>query len=251
MARYTRPGVAGIARSVTPSGASALTTAFIIAAGAPIVPASPQPLASSGLCAHSVADGQSFVWSLQSNIEFKNGQFAVAGTDRTVPFAQIALAADVPHNYPIDMVEPSLDETAFYYPTNFTCLAGARIAEVGIDRDTGTVMLLNFTAADDFGRIINPLIVAGHNGRLCLSSRGMRLRRLALLQPRRGGSIGIVAISVQATGAPAFAAASSGGRLGSQEEPVEEQIMLNRGRRFVTLDQKNPIRVYLYHSGCV
>jgi hypothetical protein len=79
----------------------------------------------------------------------------------------------------------------------------------------------------------------------------MRLRRLALLQPRRGGSIGIVAISVQATGAPAFAAASSGGRLGSQEEPVEEQIMLNRGRRFVTLDQKNPIRVYLYHSGCV
>src|SRR5580704_1062378 len=42
------------------------------------------------------------------------------------------------------------------------------------------------------------------------------LARLALLQPRRGGSIGIVAISVQATGAPAFSAASSGGMLGSQ-----------------------------------
>src|SRR5438309_6402499 len=47
-------------------------------------------------------------------------------------------------------------------------------------------------------------------------TRGMRLRRLALLQPRRAGSIGIVAISVQATGAPALAAASSGGKLGSQ-----------------------------------
>jgi hypothetical protein len=133
-----------------------------------------------------------------------------------VPFAQIALAAYVPHNYPIDTVEPGLNETAFYDPTNFTCCAGAHIAEVEIDRDTGTVTLLNFTAADDFGRIINPLIVAGHNGRVCLSTRGMRLHRLALLQPRRGGSIGIVAISVHATGAPAFAAASSGGKLGSQ-----------------------------------
>jgi len=49
------PGVAGMARSFTPSGESALTTAFIIAAGAPIVPASPQPLAPSGLCVHRVA----------------------------------------------------------------------------------------------------------------------------------------------------------------------------------------------------
>jgi carbon-monoxide dehydrogenase large subunit len=92
------------------------------------------------------------------DLEFKNGQFTVAGTDKSVPFAQIALAAYVPHNYPIETVEPGLDETAFYDPTNFTYPAGAHIAEVEIDRDTGAVTLLNFTAADDFGRIINPLI---------------------------------------------------------------------------------------------
>ena len=100
------------------------------------------------------------------DLEFKNGQFTVAGTDKSVPFAQIALAAYVPHNYPIETVEPGLDETAFYDPTNFTYPAGAHIAEVEIDRDTGAVTLLNFTAADDFGRIINPLIVEGqvHGG---------------------------------------------------------------------------------------
>ena len=102
----------------------------------------------------------------EADIEFESGQFTVAGTDRAVPFAQIALAAYVPHNYPIDTVEPGLDETACYDPTNFTYPAGAHIAEVEIDRDTGAVTLLNFTAADDFGRIINPLIVAGqvHGG---------------------------------------------------------------------------------------
>jgi len=100
------------------------------------------------------------------DLEFKDGHFRVAGTDKTLPFAQIALAAYVPHNYPIDTVEPGLDETAFYDPTNFTYPAGAHIAEVEIDRDTGEVALLNFTAADDFGRIINPLIVEGqvHGG---------------------------------------------------------------------------------------
>ena len=55
IARHTWPLVAGMARSRTPSGASASTSAFMTAAGAPIVPASPQPLAPSGLCAHSVA----------------------------------------------------------------------------------------------------------------------------------------------------------------------------------------------------
>jgi CO/xanthine dehydrogenase Mo-binding subunit len=53
-----------------------------------------------------------------------------------------------------------------YDPINFTYPAGAYIAEVEIDRETGTVELVNFTGADDFGRIINPLIVEGqvHGG---------------------------------------------------------------------------------------
>src|SRR5262249_60303707 len=65
-----------------------------------------------------------------------------------------------------ETVEPGLNETAFYDPINFTYPAGAHVAEVEIDRDTGAITLLNFTAADDFGRIINPLIVEGqvHGG---------------------------------------------------------------------------------------
>jgi aerobic carbon-monoxide dehydrogenase large subunit len=97
----------------------------------------------------------------EADIEFKDGKFGIAGTDRAVPFAQVAFAAYVPHNYPIETVEPGLDETAFYDPSNFTYPAGAYIAEVEVDRDTGLVQLVNFTGADDFGRIINPMIVEG------------------------------------------------------------------------------------------
>src|SRR3984893_10279349 len=102
----------------------------------------------------------------EADIEFKDGKFTVAGTDKNVPFAQVAFSAYVPHNYPIDELEPGLDETAIYDQKNFTYPAGCHIAEVEIDRDTGFVEVVRFTAADDFGRIINPLIVEGqvHGG---------------------------------------------------------------------------------------
>jgi carbon-monoxide dehydrogenase large subunit len=102
----------------------------------------------------------------ETDIEFKDGKFSIAGTDKNVPFGQVAFTAYVPHNYPSQELEPGLDETAFYDPANFTYPSGAYIAEVEVDRDTGTVQLVNFTCADDFGRIINPMIVAGqvHGG---------------------------------------------------------------------------------------
>jgi len=102
----------------------------------------------------------------EADIEFKDGKYSVAGTDKNVPFGQVAFSAYVPHNYPIEELEPGLDETAFYDPKNFTFPAGCHIAEVEIDRDTGTVEVVKFTAADDFGRIINPMIVEGqvHGG---------------------------------------------------------------------------------------
>jgi aerobic carbon-monoxide dehydrogenase large subunit len=102
----------------------------------------------------------------EADIEFKDGKFAVAGTDRSKAIGEIAFAAYVPHNYPHDELEPGLDETAFYDPKNFTFPSGAHIAEVEIDPDTGRLEIVNFTASDDFGRIINPMIVAGqvHGG---------------------------------------------------------------------------------------
>ncbi len=102
----------------------------------------------------------------EADIEFENGSFTVAGTDRAKSFGEVALAAYVPHDYPIEELEPGLDETAFYDPKNFTFPAGTHIVEVEIDPETGTVELVQVTGVDDLGRIINPMIVAGqlHGG---------------------------------------------------------------------------------------
>ncbi|MFO1025310.1 MAG: molybdopterin cofactor-binding domain-containing protein [Acetobacteraceae bacterium] len=95
------------------------------------------------------------------DIEFKDNTFRVAGTDKTKTLTDISLAAYVPHNYPIEELEPGLDETAFYDPKNFTFPGGCHIAEVEIDPDTGVVEMANFTAVDDVGRVVNPMIVEG------------------------------------------------------------------------------------------
>lgn len=102
----------------------------------------------------------------EGDIEFENGEFTVAGTDRKIPFAQVALTAYVPHNYPLDKLEPGLNELAFYDPANFTFPAGCHIAEIEIDPSTGETRIVNFTAVDDFGKVVNPMIVEGqvHGG---------------------------------------------------------------------------------------
>jgi carbon-monoxide dehydrogenase large subunit len=102
----------------------------------------------------------------ETDIEFANGKFTVAGTDRSKAFGEVALAAYVPHNYPLDKLEPGLDETAFYDPTNFTFPSGTHICEVEIDPETGVVDVQRFAACDDFGNIVNPMIVEGqvHGG---------------------------------------------------------------------------------------
>jgi carbon-monoxide dehydrogenase large subunit len=100
------------------------------------------------------------------DIEADSGTFKVAGTDRQLSFGEIAFSAYVPHNYPLDELEPGLEETAFYDPSNFTYPAGTHICEVEIDPETGVTQVVNFTAMDDFGNIVNPMIVDGqvHGG---------------------------------------------------------------------------------------
>jgi aerobic carbon-monoxide dehydrogenase large subunit len=101
-----------------------------------------------------------------ADIDFANGEFTVRGTDKKIPFGSVALTAYVPHNYPLDKLEPGLNETAFYDPTNFTFPSGTYICEVEVNPDTGVVRIDRFTAVDDFGTIINPMIVEGqvHGG---------------------------------------------------------------------------------------
>ena len=102
----------------------------------------------------------------EGDIEFEDGTFKVAGTDKSMGFGEVALAAYVPHNYPLDVLEPGLEESAFYDPANFTFPAGCHICEVEVDPNTGVVEITNFTAADDPGTVINPIIVEGqiHGG---------------------------------------------------------------------------------------
>ena len=102
----------------------------------------------------------------ESDIEFKDGKFTVAGTDKSAAWAEVTLQAYVAHKLPWQDVEPGLSEGAFYDPANFTFPAGCHICEVEIDIDTGKTTIVNWTAVDDFGTIINPMIVEGqvHGG---------------------------------------------------------------------------------------
>src|ERR687887_979220 len=102
----------------------------------------------------------------EADIEYDKGVFKVAGTDKKKTFGEVAFAAYVPHNYPLDKLEPGLNENAFYDPSNFTFPAGSYVCEVEVDRETGNTQIVAFTAVDDFGKVINPLIVEGqvHGG---------------------------------------------------------------------------------------
>ncbi|MBZ9760238.1 xanthine dehydrogenase family protein molybdopterin-binding subunit [Mesorhizobium sp. CA8] len=101
----------------------------------------------------------------EGDIVIENGEVKVAGTDKSLPWFQVALASYTAHNLPAGM-EPGLKETAFYDPSNFTFPAGCYICEVEIDPETGLTEIIQFVAADDFGNIINPMIVEGqvHGG---------------------------------------------------------------------------------------
>ena len=102
----------------------------------------------------------------ESDVEYDRGVYTVKGTDKKKMFGEVAFAAYVPHNYPHDKLEPGLNENAFYDPSNFTFPAGSYVCEVEVDPETGKVKVERWTAVDDFGKIINPMIVEGqvHGG---------------------------------------------------------------------------------------
>jgi len=101
----------------------------------------------------------------EGDIEFRAGRFRVAGTDRGLAFAEIARAAHTAHNLP-DSLEPGLTESAFYDPANFAYSNGAHVCEVEVEAETGVVRVVRYTAMDDVGTVINPIIVEGqvHGG---------------------------------------------------------------------------------------
>ncbi|MFZ5609337.1 MAG: xanthine dehydrogenase family protein molybdopterin-binding subunit [Pseudomonadota bacterium] len=99
-------------------------------------------------------------------IDFDAGLYTARGSNKTIAFKEVAFAAYVPHDYPLETLEPGLEAVAFYDPANFTFPAGTYVCEVEVDPETGALAIVNFTAVDDFGRVINPMIVEGqvHGG---------------------------------------------------------------------------------------
>ncbi len=102
----------------------------------------------------------------EGDIEFKDGKFSVAGTDKSAAWGDVTLNAYIAHKFSGQELEPGLKEGAFYDPTNFTFPAGCHICEVEVDTETGNTEIVAWTAVDDFGVVINPMIVEGqvHGG---------------------------------------------------------------------------------------
>jgi carbon-monoxide dehydrogenase large subunit len=96
-----------------------------------------------------------------ADVTFTDATFTIVGTDRRLSFAEVARAAYVPHNLPLEKIEPGLQDTAVYDPPSFAFSNGAHACEIEIDPDTGTIDLIGYWAVDDVGTVINPMIVHG------------------------------------------------------------------------------------------
>ncbi|MWD28113.1 molybdopterin-dependent oxidoreductase [Aquicoccus sp. SCR17] len=144
----------------TPMGMGTYGSRSIAVGGSAMVRAAEKVIAKAKKIAAHMMEAS------EGDIELKDGQFTVAGTDKSLAWGDVTLAAYVPHNYPLEELEPGLEETAFYDPSNFTYPAGAYACEVEVDPETGKVTVERFAAADDFGNVINPMIVEGqvHGG---------------------------------------------------------------------------------------
>ncbi|RMD93836.1 MAG: xanthine dehydrogenase family protein molybdopterin-binding subunit [Alphaproteobacteria bacterium] len=144
----------------TPMGMGTYGSRSIAVGGAAMVRAAEKVIAKATKIAAHLME------AAPEDIELKGGEFIVKGTDRKIAWGDVCLAAYVPHNYPLEELEPGLEETAFYDPANFTFPAGAYACEVELDPETGKVTIDRFAAADDFGNVINPMIVDGqvHGG---------------------------------------------------------------------------------------
>ncbi len=99
-------------------------------------------------------------------VEFADGEFSSAQSNQRLAFAEVALNAYTAHHFPTTQLEPGLKETSFFDPPDFNFPAGTHVCEVEVDPQTGTVDVVTFVAVDDFGVVVNPMIVEGqvHGG---------------------------------------------------------------------------------------
>jgi carbon-monoxide dehydrogenase large subunit len=120
----------------------------------------------------------------EGDIQLKDGKFSVAGTDKSLDWGEVTLNAYVAHKFSGQELEPGLKEGAFYDPVNFTFPAGCHICEIEVDPETGASEIVAWTAVDDFGTVVNPMIVEGqvHGG--VAQGIGQALMESAIYDPQ-------------------------------------------------------------------
>jgi aerobic carbon-monoxide dehydrogenase large subunit len=101
----------------------------------------------------------------EADLSFEDGVFAIAGTDRSVSLDAVARAAFNPAQLPPG-VEPGFAESGHFTPPQPTFPNGCHVCEIEIDPDTGHIDILRYLVVDDFGVVINPLLLRGqvHGG---------------------------------------------------------------------------------------
>jgi aerobic carbon-monoxide dehydrogenase large subunit len=102
----------------------------------------------------------------EETVAFNDGIFSSNATNKTLTFPEVALQAYIAHKFTGAQLEPGLKEGAFHDPTNFTFPSGVHICELEVDPETGRTRIDRWTAVDDFGTLVNPMIVEGqvHGG---------------------------------------------------------------------------------------
>ncbi len=121
-----------------------------------------------------------------ADIVFEDGTFKVEGTDLSVEFSAVVNAAYNPHDFPLDKLEPGLDETSYFEPPDFTFPFGCHLAEVEVDPETGRTEVVSLMAIDDFGVQVNPLVVAGQIQGGLAQGMGQALMELCHFDPESG-----------------------------------------------------------------
>ena len=132
-------------------------------------------LAVGGIAVHNAAQkirekviqiGAHLLEASPADVVVQGGKVFVKGVpEKAKAFGEISMAAYLASNLP-DGMEPGLEATTYYDPPNFTFPFGTHVAEVEVDPDTGAIEIIRYSACDDCGRQINPMIVEGqlHGG---------------------------------------------------------------------------------------
>ncbi len=143
-----------------PFGRGTAASRSLVIGGSAILRALDKIVAKATLIAGHLLEASS------ADVVFEQGAFRIKGTDRSLPFKDVARAAYSAHDFPIEEIEPGLDETAFYDPKNWTFPGGCHICELEVDPETGATEIIRIVAVDDLGTIVNPMIVEGqiHGG---------------------------------------------------------------------------------------